>query len=98
MNEIHYHCEVIDSNQRYTLVEVCTLSGASEAIVHAMIREGLIEPRGEEPRRWTLDAIALRRVGTAVRLQRDLGVNLPGAALALDLLDEIERLRRAQRR
>jgi len=29
----------------------------------------------------------------ASRLQRDLGVNLAGAALALQLLDEIETLR-----
>jgi chaperone modulatory protein CbpM len=32
-----------------------------------------------------------------MRLQQDFGVNLPGAALALELLEELERLRRAQR-
>jgi chaperone modulatory protein CbpM len=35
-----------------------------------------------------------RRVRTVVRLQRDLGVNLPGAALALELLDRIDELQR----
>ncbi|HRP35895.1 MAG TPA: chaperone modulator CbpM, partial [Gammaproteobacteria bacterium] len=30
----------------------------------------------------------------AMRLHHDLDVNLPGVALALDLLEEIERLRR----
>jgi hypothetical protein len=30
-------------------------------------------------------------------LQQDFDVNLPGAALALELLEEIERLRRARR-
>jgi chaperone modulatory protein CbpM len=29
-----------------------------------------------------------------VRLQRDLGVNLAGAALAIDLLDQLDELRR----
>jgi len=29
----------------------------------------------------------------ALRLQRDLGLNLAGAALALELLDEVEALR-----
>lgn len=97
MTELTYHCELIDEQTHYTLVEVCRLSGASEDIVVAMVREGLVEVRGARQDEWTLDAMALRRVGTAVRLQRDLGVNLPGAALALDLLEEIERLRRARR-
>jgi hypothetical protein len=34
-------------------------------------------------------------VRRALRLQHDLELNLPGAALALELLDEIERLRAA---
>jgi chaperone modulatory protein CbpM len=37
-------------------------------------------------------------VRCALRLERDLGVNLAGAALALDLLDELNRLRARQRR
>jgi len=36
----------------------------------------------------------LRRVKTAIHLQRDLGVNLAGAALALELLDRITELER----
>jgi chaperone modulatory protein CbpM len=36
-------------------------------------------------------------VQRVLRLQHDFGVNLAGAALALDLLEEIERLRRVQR-
>jgi chaperone modulatory protein CbpM len=35
---------------------------------------------------------------TAIRLQEDLGVNLPGAALALDLLERIEQLQRQLRK
>jgi len=34
----------------------------------------------------------VKRVRTAVHLQRDLGVNLAGAALALELLDRIAEL------
>jgi chaperone modulatory protein CbpM len=33
------------------------------------------------------------RVRSALRLQRDLGVNLAGIALALDLMEELEDLR-----
>ena len=35
----------------------------------------------------------VRRASIALRLQRDLGVNLAGVALALDLLDELNGLR-----
>jgi chaperone modulatory protein CbpM len=35
----------------------------------------------------------VRRARRALRLQRDLDLNLAGAALALDLLDEVEILR-----
>jgi chaperone modulatory protein CbpM len=35
----------------------------------------------------------VQRVQTAIRLQQDLGVNLAGAALALDLLEELQELR-----
>ena len=33
----------------------------------------------------------------ALRLQRDLEINLPGVALALELMEELERLRRELR-
>jgi len=34
----------------------------------------------------------VRRVRCAQRLEQDLGVNVAGAALAIDLLEELERL------
>ena len=39
---------------------------------------------------------ALRRTRMALRLERDLEINLAGVALALELLDELQRLRREQ--
>jgi len=50
-------------------------------------------PEGTAPERWRFPGMQLRRARVAVRLQRDLGVNTAGAALALQLLDEIEALR-----
>jgi chaperone modulatory protein CbpM len=40
----------------------------------------------------------VRRVRLVVRLQRDLGVNLAGAALVLELMSELELLRARDRR
>jgi len=84
---------VLDERVQLTLREVCHICGAGEDTVIEMVREGVIEatPSGDE---WTFSGIAVTRIQTALRLQRDLDVNLAGAALALDLLDEIERLRR----
>lgn len=96
MEHLEYTCEVIDSDSRYTLREVCELCGADERIVVAMIREGIVDPAGQGTE-LHVDGRALSRIRVAVRLQRDLGVNLPGAALALDLLDELETLRRRLR-
>ena len=49
--------------------------------------------RGRDPARWRFHGVSIRRVRRAQRLERDLGVNTPGIALALELLEELEQLR-----
>jgi chaperone modulatory protein CbpM len=44
---------------------------------------------------WQFSGEALRRARLALRLHRDLEVNLAGVALALQLMAEIDGLRRA---
>lgn len=39
---------------------------------------------------WRFSGKSLRRARSAHRLQRDLGLNLAGIALVLDLMDELE--------
>ena len=58
-----------------------------------LVEEGIIEPLGRITAQWRFQATSVRRVRSALQMRRDLGVNWPGAALALDLLEEIERLR-----
>ena len=53
-----------------------------------MVEWGLLEVEGNSPEEWHFDARALRRAQTAFRLQADLGVNLAGAAVIVELLDE----------
>ncbi len=48
---------------------------------------------GREPAHWRFGGASLHRAHAALRLQRDLEINLAGVALALELLDEIESLR-----
>ena len=55
--------------------------------------EGVLAPLGRDPVLWRFTGGHTHRVTVAVRLQRDLGINLAGVALALQLLDEVESLR-----
>ena len=52
-----------------------------------------LSPETHEPHSWRFTGVHMRLVRIASRLQSDLGVNLPGVALALQLLDEVETLR-----
>jgi chaperone modulatory protein CbpM len=89
---------ILDEHLRLTLHEVCEVCGIEESIVIDMVREGIAEPIDEAEARWEFSGVAVARLRTAHRLQRDLHVNLAGAALALDLLEEIAGLRAMRRR
>lgn len=85
---------VLDEHTEFTLGELCRVCRVHGEFVIELVAEGIVEPRGRDPRRWRFTGVSVHRVRRAVRLHRDLGLNLPGVALALELLDEIERLRR----
>jgi chaperone modulatory protein CbpM len=76
-----------------TLAEVCRACAVQTEFIVELVEEGVLAPVGPEPERWRFTYTHLRRVRVASRLQHDLGVNLAGAALALELLEEIEALR-----
>lgn len=86
--------EILDDDRRYTLREVCECSDVSAEEVLDLVAEGIASPAGREPQQLRFTGIHLLRIRRAVRLQRDLGVNLPGAVLAVELLEELDRLRR----
>ena len=86
-------CTVLDENTRFTLVELCQCGKTSAEYIIELVEEGVLEPEGQLTREWSFDADALKRLQTALHLQRDLRINLPGAALVLDLLEEVEELR-----
>lgn len=85
---------VLDETVELSLVDVCEACRIDAESVFEMVNEGIVDPEGSDPANWKFNTLALRRLQTALHLQRDLGVNLPGAALALDLLEELEALRR----
>lgn len=85
--------EVLDNTTELSLAELCRSCSVRAETVIALVEEGLLEPCGKIPTQWTFTGPALRRLQVALRLQQDLRINPPGAALAVELLDEIERLR-----
>lgn len=84
---------LVERDVRFTLEELCRSCQAPEGEVRAWVLEGLLEPSGDRPENWSFEGAALRRARVALRLSRDLEVNLAGIALALELLDEIAALR-----
>ncbi len=76
-----------------TLIELSRSVGIRERHLIALVEHGLVDPDGDAPSDWRFDETATARLRRAVRLRRDLRINTAGATLALDLLDELARLR-----
>ncbi len=90
--------ELLEDEAEMSLVQLCRACELSEAEIVRLVEEGIIDPMGQRPAVWRFHAISLRRVRITRNLQQELGVNTPGAALALDLLEELEELRARLRR
>jgi chaperone modulatory protein CbpM len=84
---------VLDEGLTVTLAELTRMCGSNGRTLHLMVTEGLLRPQGTAPQEWRFNGLEIRRARRAVRLRRDLELNLAGTALALDLLDEVEGLR-----
>jgi len=83
---------VLDDRFEITFAEVCeTLQISAERLLE-LIEEGIVQVSGANPYAWRFDARDFLRLRTAVRLQRDLGLNPPGAALVIELLEELGKL------
>lgn len=78
-----------------SLLDIChAVDRPAEHIVE-MVEHDIVQPStGGTPQTWQFSTYAVKRARVATRLQHDLNVNLEGLALALDLLDEVQQLRR----
>jgi chaperone modulatory protein CbpM len=84
---------IIDEHTELTLNELSRACSRSAEWIIELVEQGALEPISYRQTQWRFSGSSLRRARTAMRLQRDLGINLAGVALAIDLLDEIETLR-----
>ncbi len=92
---------VMEDITELTLDDLCRACSAQANIIIDLVREGVIE--GVEvvhrlpPEHWRFTGLHLHRAKVAMRLHRDLGVNFAGAALALQLMDELQTLKEKMR-
>jgi chaperone modulatory protein CbpM len=76
-----------------TIVELAQATHTPEDLIMAWVSEGVLSPAGASPQDWRFSGSSLQRAKTAARLMHDLELNLPGVALALNLLEELDQLR-----
>ena len=84
---------LLDEQVQVTLIEIGHACSSRTEWVVELVEEGILEPFGEQPTHWKFPSNSIAKAHIARRLQRDLDINLPGVALILDLLGEIEALR-----
>lgn len=69
------------------VADVCRLCLLDLPAMVELVELGVVVSRGSSPDQWMVPLAALPRLRVAGRLMRDLGVNVTGAALAVELLE-----------
>src|ERR1700691_1695435 len=89
--EIFEECAVL------TLADLSRMFAVDEGHIVELVEEGVLTVIEIDTSEWRFSGTALRRARIALRLERGLGINVPGVALALELLEELETLRRERK-
>jgi len=84
---------IVEEEMELSLEDLCRACEVNTEWIIMLVDEGVLDPLNTNTDQWRFDGTSLRRVRTVRRLQQDLDVNLAGAALALELLEEVEALR-----
>ena len=84
---------IFEESAVLTVKDLSRMCAVDERHIVEFVEEGVlsvVNVRSE----WHFTGDALRRARLAVRLERDLELNLAGVALAVELLEELAQLRR----
>ncbi len=84
---------LIDENSSFSLLELSQSCNTRTEWIIELVDEGILEPSGQDTDEWYFSGPSLKRARIVKRLQRDLEINIAGAALILDMMDELERMR-----
>ncbi|MEO0750586.1 MAG: chaperone modulator CbpM [Pseudomonadota bacterium] len=71
-----------------SLPDLCRFCQADEAWVIELVDYGVLEPKGRTVAHWHFVGNNIARAKKARRLTRDLGINVAGIALVLDVMEE----------
>ena len=93
IRSIHITGLILEEQTQLSLNDLCRACEAHADRIVDLVNEGVLAATGGAPEHWQFTGVQLHRARIALRLESDLGVNLAGAALALDLLDELSALR-----
>jgi chaperone modulatory protein CbpM len=85
---------IVEEAALLTVAELCRMCAVDERHIVELVEEGVLTVVEIEAAEWHFSGAALRRTRLALRLERDLEINLAGVALALELIEEIANLRR----
>ncbi len=85
---------VIEETNPLTFEQLCQALQTEQQFIIELVENDILKPHGNEYTQWQFDSYNFKRAKTAASFYHDLEVNLNGIALALDLLDEIERLKK----
>jgi chaperone modulatory protein CbpM len=93
INTTWIEASIVENEVHMSIVELSHASRTPQELIMSWVSEGVLSPLGSSPEDWRFSGDSLRRAKTAAHLTHDLELNVPGVALALDLLDEIAQLR-----
>lgn len=77
----------------FSLMDLSKRCAIEAEVIVEYVEFGVVEPEGKTRRDWRFNSSQYLRLCRALRLSQDLGINVPGVALALELLDEIEQMK-----
>src|SRR4029453_10366220 len=80
--------------EQLTLEGLAACTGVQPALIRYCVEYGLIEPIAHTGTQWLFETACIGRLRKIGRLRRDLGANLAGIAVILDLLDRLTTLQR----
>jgi len=84
---------IFDETTILSLEDLSRMCAVDERHIVEFVEEGVLNVVSVSSE-WRFTGDALRRARLAVRLERDLELNLAGVALAVELLEELAQLRR----
>jgi chaperone modulatory protein CbpM len=85
---------IFEESALLTVKDLSRMCAVDERHIVEFVEEGVLNVVEVNAAEWHFTGAALRRTRRALRLERDLEINLAGVALVLELMEEVERLRR----